>query len=248
MGESKVTFHSAASATAAGNAMNLAGIAAVAVQLTGAWVATVTPKATIDGSNWVAVEAYNVNTGIWSTVLAANGLYLIPVAGLRLFELDMVWASGTSITATGIGVGAHAVPFGHSPGPYGQSLARKTLTFVDTTTAQTIFTVTGAVLLRLFAICGADLASAGGCNAVVGIAGTTNLFIASTDVLAIDAGKLWYSNTPVAAPSVLSTVAASEWVIPNGQDVILTPSAQIDSGAITFYGFWTPLSAGATVA
>lgn len=111
MNERKVTFHSAATASATGTVMNLTCLSSLAVQLTGTWVGTVTFQATIDASNWVAIEAYNPATNERSSTATANGLYVLPVAGYRLFRCNLDWTSGTSITVTGIGTDAQNFPY-----------------------------------------------------------------------------------------------------------------------------------------
>jgi hypothetical protein len=103
--ERKVTHQNAASASATGAVMNCAGLVGALVQITGTFVASVAFQATVDGSTWVAVPATNVNSNAVATTATAAGLYWIPFAGARLFRCNMTWTSGTSITATGIGVG-----------------------------------------------------------------------------------------------------------------------------------------------
>ena len=107
--EQKVTFHSAASATATGTVLNCAGMSSLVVQITGTFVATVTWQGTIDGTNWVSLQAENIASGAVATTATAAGLYRLSVAGLRLFRANMAWTSGTSITAIGI---ASAAPVG----------------------------------------------------------------------------------------------------------------------------------------
>jgi len=121
----------------------------------------------------------------------------------------------------------------------------KTLTFLDTTGAQTLFTVTGDVILRVFGICKTNLASAGGCNVEVGVAGTTGKFITTTDATAIDANEIWHDATPDA--SIEADTVSATYIVSGGQDIILTPSAQVDSGEIDFYCQWRPLSEDASV-
>jgi hypothetical protein len=104
MNERKVTHHTAATATANGETMNLTGIGQVAVQISGVFVGTVTFEATVDQSNWAAVEAINTATGAKATTATATGIYVIPVAAYRLFRARLTWTSGTSITVVGLGV------------------------------------------------------------------------------------------------------------------------------------------------
>lgn len=103
--EQKVTFHSAASATATGTVMNTDGAASVLVQVTGTFVATVTFQGTVDGSTWVAIRGANLSDGSVASTATAAGLYTVPVAGVRRFRCNLTWTSGTSITVTGIQTG-----------------------------------------------------------------------------------------------------------------------------------------------
>ena len=121
----------------------------------------------------------------------------------------------------------------------------KSLTFSDTTGAQTLFTVTGDVILRVFGVCKIDIASTGGANIGVGVSGTTNKFIATTVATAVDANEVWHDATPDNSIE-LDSVSVS-YIVSNGQDVILTPSTQVDSGRIDFYLSWRPLSDDADV-
>jgi hypothetical protein len=128
-------------------------------------------------------------------------------------------------------------------GGFGAQKTLKAVTFLDTVTPVALFTVTGVVLAQMIPVCTADLTSAAGCNASVGTTGTPAGLIALTDVLTIDAGEVWTAAAPVIGPKAPPAVMA----IAAGEDIVLTLSAQVDAGAITFYCIWTPLSVGATV-
>lgn len=121
----------------------------------------------------------------------------------------------------------------------------KRLTFTNTDSAQTLFTVTGDVILRVFGICKTNLASAAAANVEVGVSGSTSKFIATTVATAIDANEIWHDASPDASIEADSVSVA--YIVSNGQDVILTPSAQVDSGVIDFYCQWRPLSSNADV-
>jgi len=58
-------------------------LTALTLQITGITTATVTFEATIDGTNWVAVQATNLNTGVVATTATANGLYRLTALGLN---------------------------------------------------------------------------------------------------------------------------------------------------------------------
>jgi hypothetical protein len=128
----------------------------------------------------------------------------------------------------------------------GKYFETKTYTFSnDGAGALSLFTVTGDVVVRLVAVCKTNLASAAGANMELGVSGDTNLLIVSTLGTDLDANEIWHDATPDVNAELLSTI--KEAIISNGDDVILTIDAQMDSGAIAFYCFWTPLSSGAIV-
>jgi len=107
----KVTFHSAASADANGTVMNVAGKSVVVVQISGTFTtAVVYFEATVNGSNWVAIQGTNLNNGAVANNVAAAGIYQIPVLGMRLFRARLDWTSGTSITVVGICTEGPPVP------------------------------------------------------------------------------------------------------------------------------------------
>jgi len=101
MAYNTVTFHNAASATANGVATTVEDYSILGVQIDGTFVATVTFEGTIDGTNYVAIEAINVATGAKATTATAAGIYRLGVVGLVTVRARMTWTSGTSITVTG---------------------------------------------------------------------------------------------------------------------------------------------------
>ncbi len=134
-------------------------------------------------------------------------------------------------------------------GGFGSAKAIKAVTFSNTSGAVNLFTVTGDVIARIIAIVKTVVASAGGCNGSVGIAGATAAIIASTDITLMAADEIWHDNSPDALIEAMSVAGAAGFIISGGKDIVLTLSAQADSGAVTFYCLWSPLSAdGAVVA
>lgn len=108
-----------------------------------------------------------------------------------------------------------------------------------------VFTVTGDVLVRVFAVCTEDLVSAGAGTMVLGISGNTNTFIASTNATDIDANEAWTDATPTTG----EVLATQHKILANGPDIILTiATGDVTDGTLTFYALWRPLSAGASVA
>lgn len=123
---------------------------------------------------------------------------------------------------------------------FGSKLVRKTLTFLNTSGAPALFTVTGDVLFRLVAVVKTTVISTGECNGEVGISGDTYAIITRTDITRLAAGEIWHGTTPEKELEPLSEQV--EWILSDGNDIIMTLDAQADSGAIAFYLFYTPLS------
>lgn len=110
-----------------------------------------------------------------------------------------------------------------------------------------LFTVTGANIVQLVAVCSEDLVSGGGGTISVGTAGSVAGILAVTNAVDIDNGDIWFAAAPA---TVLDTLANSmvSVVIGDGADIqanILV--GDITDGTITFYAFCTPISVGASV-
>ena len=118
--------------------------------------------------------------------------------------------------------------------------------FDGTGTPWTLWTVTGNVLLAIIGVCSTTLTGAAGTLAV-GVSGSTNRFIPVTTGTTIVAGRTVDITGLVAAgtaPNTTPNQAAT-----NGQVIIgSTGTADLTAGVITFYCFYRPLSAGASVA
>lgn len=126
-------------------------------------------------------------------------------------------------------------------------LLESTWTFVAGTTgatgAHTVFTVTGNVLVSIFAICDTNLAGATA-TVEVGTANNTASLIAQTTATDIDDGDNWVDATPEAEVSELPT----NYIVNDGADIVLTvATAAVSAGVLDFYCLWRPLSSGATV-
>ena len=121
-----------------------------------------------------------------------------------------------------------------------------TITFVDTpAAAQTIFTVTGDVIVKIIPVCTTDVTSAAAANVRLGVVGSDQAMIADTVATTIDAREIWHdagSDSEIEALGV-----AKEYIITDGNNIILTPDGQVDLGTIIFYCDWVPLSADGNV-
>lgn len=128
---------------------------------------------------------------------------------------------------------------------FGKFQTNKELTFANDTGTVALFTVTGDVRVTIIPVCKTNLASAAAANIEMGVSGDVNAMIAATLATDIDANEIWHDATPDA--NIEDATVMRDYLISNSDDVILTLDAQVDSGVIVFYCFWTPLSTGATV-
>lgn len=117
----------------------------------------------------------------------------------------------------------------------------KSITYLTASTgatgATTLFTVTGDVMVEIFAVCSVDLTGAGA-TLEVGIAGNTAALIAQTTGTTIDVGEIWATTSPA---TVLTEPA---WkILTNSTNIIQTiATAAVDTGSLTYYCLWVPIS------
>ena len=103
------------SATATGNGTTqpVGGASGSGIQLVISGTATVTFEGTVDATNYVDLQGYNIATGAWATTATASGVYWVPTAGCDLLRARISAYTSGSVTATGKAV---LVP-GPSPAP-----------------------------------------------------------------------------------------------------------------------------------
>lgn len=76
----------------------------VGVQVTGTFSGTLTFQMTIDGTNWVNVQAIDVSTGAAATTITVAGIRYFNVVGAQSVRVTAtVWTSGSAI-ATVVGL------------------------------------------------------------------------------------------------------------------------------------------------
>ena len=76
----------------------------VGVQVTGTFSGTLQFEMTIDGTNYVAVQATSVTTGTVATTTTATGVFFFNVVGARNVRVaSTAWTSGTA-TVTIVGL------------------------------------------------------------------------------------------------------------------------------------------------
>lgn len=142
-------------------------------------------------------------------------------------------------------------------GPAGGGLVvSKTMTFAGATpndpgnfggtgTPWNLFSVSGTVLVAVIGVCSTTLTGASG-TLSVGVTGSVTRFIPTTTGTTITSGRTVDITGLVAAgtaPVVTPNQAALTAVNITGT----TGTANITAGVVTFYAFYRPLSAGATV-
>jgi hypothetical protein len=119
-------------------------------------------------------------------------------------------------------------------------IASKTITYAAGTTgatgASTLFTVTGQVALRVFALCSVDLTSGGVATLEVGIAGNTAALIAQTTATGIDAGEWWIDNGPATIEALPSQFLVS------GNVIQTVGTTTITGGTLKYFCAWNPVS------
>ena len=126
-------------------------------------------------------------------------------------------------------------------------IVSKTITYVAATTgaiaSSTLFTVTGDVMVNLFAVCSTSLNSGGAATIEAGIVGNTASLLAQTTATNIDGGHVWVDSTPA------TVEAEPTWkIFTNGTDITQDiASATLTAGVLTYYCLWVPLSANGDV-
>lgn len=102
----------------------------------------------------------------------------------------------------------------------------------------TIFTVTGDVIVDVVGTVVTDLAGASA-TISLGITGSVAGIIAATTATGLDAGMGWDDNSPALA----ETHAPTGVLIGNGLDITETvATADITGGVLNLYCFWRPMS------
>ena len=102
----------------------------------------------------------------------------------------------------------------------------------------TLFTVTGFVELKIYAVCTTSLTGASS-TVEVGTSTNTAGLIAQTTATDIDVGEIWHDASPDSSVEP-ATVAPSELV--NGNIILTVGTANTTAGVIDFYVVWRPIS------
>ncbi len=127
----------------------------------------------------------------------------------------------------------------------GGNKAQKDVIFSNSTGTVNLFTVTGDVIVQIIPVITTDVVPDAAADIRLGVTGNTDALIVDSDATGLDARGIWVDQTPDYEVEPLDRIRS--YIITDGNDILLTLSAQVNSGAITFYCFWTPLSSGASV-
>lgn len=103
------TLQSGATATGNGTAMDVGGLSIVGLAVEGITTATVTIEGSIDGTNYYAVRAYNPTAGSVASAVTADGIWVVPVAGLDKLRARVSAYTAGTIVVTGKAMVADAV-------------------------------------------------------------------------------------------------------------------------------------------
>jgi hypothetical protein len=86
------------------------GTSTTTVAITGIWIGTINFQATVDGINWIAIEAENIVNLTFSTSTSTNGTFLIQSAGYQQVRvIGNIVSSGTAYIAIDAAVGIQSV-------------------------------------------------------------------------------------------------------------------------------------------
>ena len=114
------------------------------------------------------------------------------------------------------------------------------ITFDNDTGTVSLFTVTGDVMVSVIPIITTDVTSAAAGLIRLGVVGSTDAMIVDSLSTNLDARGIWVDQTPDNEIEPFERIR--RYIITDGNDIVLTLSAQIDTGAIRFYCYWSPLS------
>lgn len=98
--EELLALQTAAAATGNGVVADVSGVSAVLVQITGTFSATVTFEVSLDGTNYVAVEATNLGDRSVSSAPTAAGIWVVPVAGAAKMRARVSTYASGNVTVT----------------------------------------------------------------------------------------------------------------------------------------------------
>lgn len=164
-------------------AVNLNGQATVLANIGGTWAGTITFQGSIDGTNWVNINALPLPNGAASPTTTAVGQWVLPTAGYDSVRVAMTaYTSGTATITLRGSVGYHGNNLdaaGNAMVSQGTAIAGEDLThnvmrvegqfqYATITTATTTMIKSGAGLLAVFNVLGGTLGAITGYDNTAG--------------------------------------------------------------------------------
>ena len=101
-------LQNAAVATGNGTPLATRGMASLGLQVSGTFVGTVAFEATLDGANWIALQAVDVRDGSVVTTATAPGVFVAACAGISQVRARISAYSSGNITVVGLATTASA--------------------------------------------------------------------------------------------------------------------------------------------
>jgi len=114
---------------------------------------------------------------------------------------------------------------------------QKDITFSNSTGVISLFAVTGTVIVQIIPEITTTLVPDTTADLKLGTVGFDDAMIVDSDSSTFAANGLWFDQTPDYEIESLDRVRA--YIISGSNNVILTLSAQINSGAFSFYCYWS---------
>lgn len=96
--DNDITAAGSITAAAQTVAIVLNGNSGAAIQITGTWVGTLQFEGTLDGTNWIAINAVAASTSLPQVTNTVNGLFRLTPGGLAQMRVNATaWTSGTAV-------------------------------------------------------------------------------------------------------------------------------------------------------
>lgn len=117
----------------------------------------------------------------------------------------------------------------------------------------TLWTVTGAVLCRVYGVASTLITSTAGTGTLAaGITATPTLYLGTTPANGTTnfiANSVWVDTTPTTLSKALAAInSQGGWVLASNSNILLTVGTNnMTAGGMTLYCDWIPVSSGATV-
>ena len=116
----------------------------------------------------------------------------------------------------------------------------------DGSVSYAAFTVTGLVWVNVVGIVNLPLSNHGDTTSVGTASGVGGLIVATAGTAMQTGGQVWINNTPSKFMAVSALVDQGA-LIGGGDDIVVLGTANLATGTVTLYCFWTPISSDGQV-